>query len=93
MNDEHTPEPWFDYKSTLPKTLNAEDYERACICVNALAGIPNPADWMADAAGEALAVYSLAQTGNPDYIKDIAKITLNTLNRYPYNQRKKVSDE
>jgi len=37
---DHTPEPWADYRNTLPATLSATDYARARACVNACAGIP-----------------------------------------------------
>lgn len=47
MTEKHTKEPWVSYKKALVQSHSVEitmaDYERACACVNALAGLSQDA--------------------------------------------------
>lgn len=43
MPNKWSPEPWFE-RSDAPINLTAANYDRARECVNALAGVPDPAE-------------------------------------------------
>jgi hypothetical protein len=64
----HTPEPWIrkPVLSLNGRTIELDDidYARAELCVNALAGIPDPAAFVARARGQEAAIAELQEMVN-----------------------------
>lgn len=80
MSEQHTPEPWpsIERYSTNSARLNAADYERARICVNACAGISNEA---LERGPDSVFIYAADMTRERDQLQAALSATVEQRDR------------
>ena len=66
MSSKHTPEPWPepDVNHCGTRLIPLADYQRARICVNACAGIEDPAEAIREARGALFALLAVRENGD-----------------------------